>query len=425
MTSSHFRGLLLLAILVVPATNSSVAHAQRTAGLLGNPQVAPLGLETMWSTFVRVDPSHGRVRSLQILQGLLLAQTDQGMLQAIQPETGRTLWTAELGTAQLATMPPGANDKYVAITNGSTLYVLQRSSGAILWQRRLSGSPSAGCTLNEDRVWVPLDNGIIEAYLLEREEGRALVDGIPKRYASSAGAVVAPLVVGKRCSWSVSQGFVYSTEEMFRGLNQFRFRVDDDLSAGPAAIGPRLFAASRRGTVYALDGALGGEIWRFSLGDSVSHPLITIDGALYVVGETGNMVRLDPSVGRQIWFGRGTKRFLSASSDRLYMLDQYDRLTVRDVATGSQFGAVPTAGFDLPCYNFETDRIYLASTTGLVQCLRESRQSEPVKHAAEAPVAKPAEGAAPATQPDAATAAGETPAAPATQPAAANPFGTP
>lgn len=420
MTSKILRWLSVPAMLVVVALDAPVAPAQVAGRLIGNPQAAPLGLETMWSTFVRVDPARGRVRSLQLIHGLLLAQTDQGTVQAIHPETGRTLWSAELGSPQLTTMPPGANDKFVAVTNGSTLYLLDRSSGAVRWQHRVSGSPSAGCALNDDRVWVPLDNGIIEAYLLERREGYELIDGIPKRYASSSGALVSPLVEGKRCSWSVSEGFVYSAEETFKDLKQFRFRVDDDLSIGPAAIAPHLFAASRRGTVFALSNDLGNEVWRFSIGDSVSHPLVTIDGALYVISETGSMVRLDPSVGRQVWFGRGVKRFLAAGADRLYLLDQYDRLTVRDAATGSQFGAAPTAGFDLPCYNDETDRIYLASTTGLVQCLRESRQIEPLKHTSGAPAAKPAEGAAPAAQPAEGTAPA-TPAAPATN----NPFGTP
>jgi hypothetical protein len=157
------------------------------------------------------------------------------------------------------------------------------------------------------------------------------------------------------------------------------------------------------------------------VGDSVSHPLTTIDGALYVIGETGGMVRLEPNGGRQVWFGRGVKRFLAAGGDRMYLLDSYDRLTVRDVATGSQLGAAPTAGFDLPCYNVETDRIYLASTTGLVQCLRESRLNEPLKHSSGVPAAKPAaEGEAAPVPSDPAA-----PDAPPATPPVNDPFGTP
>jgi len=350
--------------------------AQRV-GLLGNPDVAPLGLETAWSTFVRVDPARGRLATLQMTAGVLLAQTDRGTLQAIHPESGRTLWTADVGNATYETMPPSANEKFVAVTNGSTLYVFDRASGATLWQHRVSGSPCAGTAMSDTRVYVPLDNGLVEAYLLERAEGRELYDGIPKRYSGSGGAVAAPVIVGKRCNWGVAQGFVYSSEETFKDLVQFRFRVDDKLSVGPTVIGPMVYAASRRGTVFALDGTTGAEIWRFSLGTSVSHPLTTIDGEFYVVSELGDMVRLNPRFGRQHWYGRGVKAILAAGTDHLYHTDLAGRLTVRSVATGGVLGAVAAVGFDLPCYNMETDRIYLASSRGVVQALRPQGSQSP------------------------------------------------
>src|SRR5262249_31649961 len=155
-------------------------------------------------------------------------------------------------------------------------------------------------------------------------------DRIPKRYSGAGGAVTAPIVVGKRVSWAVGQGFVYSAEETYKNLVQFRFRADDKLSVGPTAMPSMLFTASRLGTISALNDQDGSERWRFRLSNAISHPLIPIDGALYAVSESGDAVRLDPAVGRQVWYGRGVRQFVSASADRVYAFDIEGRLTSRD-----------------------------------------------------------------------------------------------
>ena len=395
------------------------SHAQLRMSLLGNPEVAPLGLETVWATHARVDPSRGRLASLQLMHGLLLAQSDQGTIQAIDPETGRTLWAVAVGNADYETMPPSANKEYVAVTNGTTLYLLDRTNGAVVWESRCGGPPCAGSGMNETRVYVPLDSGIVEAYLLNREKGS---DRIPKRYSGAGGAIAAPIVVGKRASWSVSQGYVYSNEETFEDLVQFRYKVDDDLSSPPTYMEPYLYAASRRGTVYCLDGVQGKEVWRFAAGTSITHPPIAVDGALYFITEHGEMVRLDPRFVRQIWAARGIKRFVAQSKDRVYVVDTANRLQARDAATGLLIGAVSVAGFELASANLQSDRIYLASPYGVVQCLREARLATPLAHTpgfAIPPPPKPGD-PAPAADPSAAPV---DPAAPAPA-AGANPFGS-
>jgi hypothetical protein len=407
-----------LAVGLFVVATAPTARAQ-SGLLLGNPQVAPLGLETMWSAHVRVDAARGRVKSVQLTHGVLLAQTDQGVVQAFDPETGRSLWIASVGSPTAPTMAPSANEKFVAVTNGTTLYLLDRTNGSIVWESRCGGSPCSGSGMGETRVYVPLDGGIVESYLLVREKG---VDKIPKRSSGAGGAIAAPIVVGKRASWSVAPGFVYSNEDVYEGLSQFRFRVDDDLSAAPTWMDPYLFVASRRGTVYALDDKLGSEIWRFSVGSSVSQAPIAIDGALYVINETHDVVRLDPRYGRQLWAARGVDRFVAQSVGRAYLVDMSQRLQARDAKTGLLIGAISARGFDLPSVNLETDRIYLASQYGMIQCLRETSLGKPIMHTPGFAVPPPPKPGAPAGATDPNAAPADPNAAPAAG-GAANPFG--
>lgn len=407
---------------LVPFVAASRAEAQLGAGIVSNSAANQLGLERTWSTQLRVDPSRGRVLGVKVEPDLMLAYTSLGTIQALDPETGRSLWTTSVGDGAYETTQPCANDKFVGVTNGSQLYLLERKSGALLWQQRVGGAPSTGVALNAEKVFVSLSTGLVEAYNLVRTTRS---DELPARYSGRQGAFAPPIVARDRVLWTVPRGYVYS-REISADLVQFRFQMDDDAGTPPAYMAPYVFAASRAGTVYGLDDITGAEIWRFGAEASVSHPIVTVDGALLVVSERGAMIRLNPRNGLQVWFQRGVANVLSVGSGRVYALDTFGRLAVYDLATGRNFGAMPLPTVDLPVLNAATDRIYLATSTGLIQCLRETALAKPLAHAAGfavppkpqpgAPPAAPADGTAPAAD-AAAPAAGAAPAAP------GNPFG--
>ena len=71
-------------------------------------------------------------------------------------------------TARLLTSEAAANEEYVAVVNGSMLYVLDRVGGSVRWQRRLRGAPGAGPALSETQVFVPMIDGMVEAYSTRR-----------------------------------------------------------------------------------------------------------------------------------------------------------------------------------------------------------------------------------------------------------------
>jgi len=417
---SQLRTALLPAALVV-MLSTSLLRAQGASPLVPSPVIGQLGLERAWAMQLRVDPLRGRVGGVQMWRGILLAHTTLGTVQAIDPETGRTLWTTSVGRPDYQTMAPAANDKFVAVCNGSTLYLLDRKSGAQLWEQRIGGSPAAGLAINDELAFVPLDTGIVEAYKLVRTRR---LDEIPERYSGTGGAVAAPEAAGNRVIWAVGRGFVYSRQSG-EDLVQFRFQMDDDASVSPAHMAPFVYAASRKGTVYCLSETTGARIWDFATGSSVSHPIMTIDGGLYVITEKGDMYRLDPKTGVPMWYQRGVSQFASAGSGKLYVTDVYGRLAVLDAAAGSRLGAAPIGANYLVVPNSETDRIYLATATGTLQALRDMTLEKPLAHAPGYAIPPPPKPGAPA---DAAPADGTTPTTetPATPAAGApnNPFGT-
>ena len=105
-----------------------------------------------WHTHIQIDRSRGRV--LDVFNGgeTLFALTDRGGLHAIDAETGRTHWTTQAGRPEHPSLAPAANDKYVAVVNGSRIYIIDRVTGRAVWDRPLGDAPGAGPVLTDTLI---------------------------------------------------------------------------------------------------------------------------------------------------------------------------------------------------------------------------------------------------------------------------------
>jgi hypothetical protein len=86
------------------------------------------------------------------------------------------------------------------------------------------------------------------------------------------------------------------------------------------------------------------------------------------------------------------EQFLAASRERVFASDDLGRLIVLDAKTGGRLSTLPVSGMNLLPVNTITDRIYLASDTGLIQCLHDIDAPEPIMHNVVVETAEPAEG---------------------------------
>ena len=128
-----------------------------------------------------------------------------------------------------------------------------------------------------------------------------------------------------------------------------------------------------------------------------------IGANLFVITDKGSLFCIEIETGQSKWISSGFKKFLAASQDRLYCLGDTGRVVIVDLKSGGRIGSLGTELLDVFFTNLQTDRIYLGTRTGLLECLRETHRSWPLVHAgvAEPGEAKPAEGAqsAPAAAP--------------------------
>jgi outer membrane protein assembly factor BamB len=380
------RPIVGLAVCLAAASSfclPAAAHAARPLSSVVSQQAAQRwGLERAWATQVELDPSRGRIAHISLQAGLLMVQTDQATVHVLDAETRRTLWVGHVGQPGAITTPPAASDQFVVSTNGSILFLFDRATGQVLWTRRMGSVPSAGPAIGNNRIYVPQVSGMLSSYRLPNTNRKEETPGEQKlkdnalNYMGKGIAYVAPIVTAGDVVWGTDAGNVYAVtpDEL---VAVYRFKAKASMMAGLMYRAPYIYAASRDGYIYALRDQKGVPRWQFSIGNPiVETPMATNDG-VYVIPETGGLYKLALESGEELWSSPSVFKFIAASPTRLYTADSAGRMLILDAQSGTRLGMMSTENLPIKVFNRDNDRIYLASPTGLVQCLREVALKEP------------------------------------------------
>ena len=398
------------------------------AALIPEPTAAQHGLTRAWAAQVQVDPARGRLHNMVLEGGTLFVQTDQGVFEAIDAETGKRLWSTQVGERVFPTFSPGANPRFVALVNGSTLYLLNRFNGRLLWKTQLSGAPSAGPALSLQRVYVPLCNGMIVSYALkpmkdpleglgqllqdetstpekaaarelaQRDSLRLSQEKVPPLMCRGPGRpLAAPLVTRQNAdeeyvTWTTEQGYLClgridrTREGSFALL--YRLHTGAPISGQPCYLPPNpdvpgdsgvVFAASQDGLVYAVRERDGQQLWRFSTGNPIVESPVVLGRFVLVTNQLGGLYCLDAAnVGTQVWWSPEVAKVVAVSKQKVYAADRLGRVRVLDGKNGTLLDTIATESLPVKLTNSETDRILVASATGLIQCLHEVGLAQPL-----------------------------------------------
>lgn len=438
-------------------------------GIIPVQVAAQRGLKRAWLTQVQMDTTRARVAHVLLNNGTLFVQTDKAILHAFNAETGQTLWAEEVGDRRHPSLAPAANDNLVAVINGSRLYVLNRFYGKLLWQTQIDGAPGAGPAMSSQRVYVPITSGIVYSYRLTPEQrslqdlGKPASAKTPEQQAaeqterrqamrldqalvpplvcqSTGRTLVQPIVTRQNpgeeyLAWTTDRGYMFVGSVRRQAEDQFaivyRLQTSAEIVASPAYLPPdprivrdsgMIYAASRDGFLHALQEKDGESLWRFPTAEPIVEAPAAIDDRVYVATQPGGMYCLEAKDGKQVWWTPHVTQFLAASKERVYTADKQGQILILNAKTGT---LVDTLAVNVPMVRFwnqDTDRLYLVSQKGMIQCLHEIGQTEPIHHLrakdqVEAPASAKADAEKPATEKKAKPASGGGAFAPARKPA--------
>lgn len=295
----------------------------------------------------------------------LYVTTDLGVIHALDGRTGATRWAAAFGNPEFPMARPAIHEQYVAVANGTQLYMVDAANGHLMWNVKCSGLPLATGTFSETTLFVPLMNGQISAYGAQPEAPKW-----PEAYYTRGTVHYAPTVVGKSVIWASDAGDISVATVEMSGL-RYRLMVNGAPAGRLAAQAPRtIFAASQAGTLYSFDLARGEPNWELSTGEDITVGPTYVNKSLYVPTKRDGMYALSAETGDIKWSASGVVQFLVEANGLAYGLTDEQRL----VALEAERGFVRANGFlglsDLALTNAQTDWIYIATRRGLVYCLR-------------------------------------------------------
>ncbi len=362
-------------------------QAQAADQLVGFETASKNGLERAWFSQVRVDRSKNRVTNWALHDDLLLALTSTGTLHAMDSESGRTRWVAQVGNPSHPSTGPAANAELVAVLNGSRLFMLDRGDGHLVWSRPIGNISEAAPVLGENYAYVAQINGRVEGFKLDDPAARVW------QYQSLGRIYHPPIIAGELVAWTSDRGHLYFGNAI-RPRVSFRVETYDEIAAAPTASGENLYATSLGGYLYCYTQAKGAELWRFSAGRPITKKPTVVGDRVYVASEAPALYAVDSTSGHHAWTAEGVVQFVARGANRVYGLDRFGTLLILDGESGTLAGRIATGGGFSALANEQSDRIFLVSDSGLVQCLHELGAEKPILHsesASEGPMSEKGE----------------------------------
>lgn len=377
-------------VAIQPAADASTAESGT---------ISPL--EVLWEAQAVLNVDRDKVAHIVNDEDVVFVQSTAGVVTAINAETGREMWTTQVGRTDEISMPATSNADIVMIVAGPALYAIDKFSGRQLFSYRLNSAPSAGPVITSGSFFIPLSDTSVAACALKHlqylERNHKLPPGIAQaiawRFVTGEVITRAPVAGASRVAFVTDLGniFVVDIGGVQTGKSKFQFLLRSHPTA-PLTLVSRdqeyLLAAAANNRLFCIGMNTNGRMqWTFPLGHRVSEPITVIGQDVYVVDDAGELMSLGLKSGLPMLTVDGkplvltdVKTLVSVTDKAFYVIDSSERLLTVDRKSGAVVAKAQYPGLTVPVRNSVTDRLYLSSASGRVVCLKESGIDFPIYH---------------------------------------------
>jgi outer membrane protein assembly factor BamB len=382
-----FVGFVILGSLLGPSQMNS-AFAQRSTSTLPTQSVmGQFGLERAWQGQAVLNPSRDTIAHLTMDEDTVYVQSTAGVITAFGAEDGRQMWSLQLGATDQPQTPAVSNETQVLVIAGSTLYAIDRNKGKLLYRMRLPGQPSAAPTLDEIHAYIGTLDGSVYAFSLAKIESLFQEQRLPDwsleafvwRYKTGGQISSPPMSDGRLVTFASLDGSLYGVGMRERDL-VYQFETDGPISAPVAKLGNSLFLASEDQTFFAVDGRNGAVLWDFASPVPLNSQPVVVGSDLFLVAGTSGMYDLSAKTGAKRWWHPGITKFVGVINDRVFVTDIDMNLSMLARKDGAILGKLQLRHFPVRIANDRTDRLFVATTSGLVVCMKPKDRISPVYH---------------------------------------------
>jgi outer membrane protein assembly factor BamB len=363
------------------------ASASVAAELPTSRTLSRYGLERAWWSQATLNPKRDIVKYLVLDEENIYLQGTGGTVTAFEADSGKRLWAVQLGNRDEPIFPGVSNEKYFLAVNGMSLFCIERFGGEVLWELRLPGMPSVGPSVDDQHIYVGTLDGSIYSFELriidELYRKRLLPNwsfqALRWRYRTSKEISTTAYSTGRLVNFASRDGSLYAVGALERDLT-WQFETNAPITAPLAATDSSLILASEDNFVYCLDRNNGLPRWEFASAFPIRHAPVVIEDDVFILPDRGGLFDLMVRSGMEKWQRAGITNFLGATKSRLFTADATGNVVLLQRSNGRPLGTLPLRPFSVRLVNDRTDRLFMATPSGLVMCLREQGSEFPHFH---------------------------------------------
>ena len=375
-----------LAALAMLAIASSSAFAQSRT-LPTSQDLAKFGLERAWWSQATLDVGQDHVQYMVLDEQSLYVQSSGGIITAFDSETGQKRWAVQLGRQNTPSQACVSNDDKVLAIVGTTLYALDKFDGELIWKLTLPNSASTSPSVDNRRLYYGTLDGSVYAYDLKKIEELHNDNLLPQwtnialvwRYKAAGEITTQPLSNELTLNFASRDKSLYSLTAANRKL-QWQFETDRAVSA-PLGHSPGfVYLASEDFNVFCIRQDTGSVRWQFVAGIPIKKEVRVIGNNCYVFPHRGGVFCISKNSGERRWKKSYMEDFVGATKNLVFLTDNLGHVSILASSDGAPIGALKLQSFSVRYGNELTDRLYMATKSGLVICLREQNKEFPTYH---------------------------------------------
>lgn len=314
-----------------------------------------VGLEERWSRSIEGTPDEFMIhpRRIAVGEGSVFVGTFEGAVVRVDLAQGKVLWRHELGAAIVGGVAVDEQRVFAGTVEGE-MVALSRQTGEPVWRTPVSTKvASAPLAVGGRVVFTTLDN---RTYALDAEKGErvwthasvpvALVVQGAATPTSDGRVVYVGYATGEVFALKLSDGGVVWGENFSRlsGRSELDRLQDVDAEVVIGSEGMRqgmakIFIVNHQGSVMALHGPSGSQLWRQTF-SAIRSPLLW-SNRLFLSNVEGQVVSMGEEDGAELWRVKVSDGLLTAPvrlGDLLLVADNKGRLMTLDPLSGRVVG---------------------------------------------------------------------------------------
>ncbi len=386
----HLAWALVLSIFLAAPPTVSAQQDITSRVLPSHTMLRRHGLVRMWWGQAALDPARDVIKHVHLDEDVAILQASNGAVTTFASESGRRLWSAQLGRKDAPSQPAVTNGDFAFIPAGRKLFCLDKFDGELLWELTLPRSPSTSPAVSEDQIFYGSFDGSIFAFDLHRIRDLYLKNELADwgflarqwRYKTGKIITTPPIATGRVVNFASLDNSLYSITAGSPRL-QWQSETEQPVSAPITYNNGFLYVACEDFNLYCLNAENGNSRWQpFPSGFPIRRTPRVIGQQIFIFPEAGGVFALSTLTGKRTWWRQGVVDYVGASHQRLYTRDRVGNVVILRRTDGAVLGSMPLRQFGIKFPNDRTDRMLLITHSGLVVSIREagSDREFPIYH---------------------------------------------